>query len=132
MTLLAVLPKSRTDNLKGRGATLTLKRHRTDWRISNSAADLLICIMALYGFSGPLPAPSAKLGEDHDNQIRYRSSARHAIPDGVQHCANGGPAHLSGRPKNKHSSCHTYDNREQRIRNGTFRSRTKAQASACL
>jgi hypothetical protein len=26
MTLLAVLPKSRTDNLKGRGATLTFKQ----------------------------------------------------------------------------------------------------------
>lgn len=115
-----------------RSSLAHLERHRTDWRISNSAADLLICIMALYGFSGPLPLLSAKLGEDHDNQIRSRSSARHATPDGVQHCANRGSAHLSGRPKNKHSSCHTYDNREQRIRNGTFRSRTKAQASAFL
>ncbi|MCK1658545.1 ribbon-helix-helix protein, CopG family [Bradyrhizobium sp. 151] len=38
MTLLTVLPRSRTDNLKGRGATLTadLDRARIDLRLSRS------------------------------------------------------------------------------------------------
>ena len=41
MTLLAALPKSRTDNLKGRGATLTIDTEGHDLEVLRRAQPLL-------------------------------------------------------------------------------------------